>query len=312
MDDSALVTGGAGFIGSHLARALIGEGLRVTVLDDLSMGKRENVPAEAQFVLGDVRSRVDVRRALSGVSIVFHEAARVSIRASIREFYEDAEINLMGTLNLLRCCAESGVRKIVYASSMAVYADSITPTPIAEDYTQEPMSPYGISKLAAEKYCLRFSQETGVDCHVLRYFNTYGPGQTFTPYVGVITIFIHRLLRGEPPVIFGDGQQRRDFVYVGDIVGANLRSLRSLVPRGVFNVGSGKATSVNEIAAILCRKIAPEIRPQYAPPHAGELRNSVADLRRIGAELGFQPQAALADRIDEVIEHCRRETSREH
>ena len=289
----ALVTGGAGFIGSHLTRALLDQGIEIVVLDDLSVGKRENVPDGAKFLQGDVRDHRDVTRALENVDVVFHEAARVSIRSSIEQFHEDADTNLMGTLNLLRCCSDSSVRKIIYASSMAVYADSESPAPISEMYTQEPLSPYGISKLAGEKYCLGFSRESGIDCHVLRYFNTYGIGQGFTPYVVVITIFTHRLLNAEQPVIFGDGEQRRDFVHVSDIVAANLASLRSEIPRAVFNVGTGKATSVNEIAALLCERIAPGIRPRHVETQRGGAaflhRRCYAHRERAGLSAGGDP-----------------------
>ena len=301
----ALVTGGAGFIGSHLARALLAQGRAVTVLDDLSMGRRENVPEGADFVHGDVRSGDDVRRALEGADVVFHEAARVSIRSSVKEFYRDADTNFMGTLNLLQCCAGSGVRKLVFASSMAVYADSDSPAPIAEDHATEPIAPYGIAKLAAEKYCLQLARDMGIACHVLRYFNTYGPGQTFTPYVGVITIFIRRLLQGERPGIFGDGEQQRDFVHVSDVVAANLLALASPLERGVFNVGTGRATSVNDIASLLCSRIAPELRPVHLDAHPGELRYSIADIGRIASALGYRPAATLAQRIDEVIDFYR-------
>ncbi len=301
MAGRALVTGGAGFIGSRLVRALLAEGLEVTVLDDLSMGRRENVPPQARFVEGDVRSAEDVRRALEGASVVFHEAARVSIRASIAQFHDDADTNFMGTLNLLRCLAGTGVRRLVFASSMAVYADSATPEPVAEDHATEPISPYGIAKLAAEKYCLLVCRDLGIGCQVLRYFNTFGPGQAFTPYVGVITIFIRRLLEGQPPVILGDGEQRRDFVHVDDVVAANLLALKGPMTSGVFNVGTGRATSVNEIAALLCERLAPGCRPEHQGAHPGELRYSIADIRRITAALGYRPAATLAGRIDEVI-----------
>jgi UDP-glucose 4-epimerase len=306
MPGKALVTGGAGFIGSHLARALLAEGREVTVLDDLSMGREANVPAGARFLQGDVRSGDDLRRALEGVDVVFHQAARVSVRASVKQFYEDADTNFMGTVNLLRSLAGSEVRKLVFASSMAVYADSAAPRPIAEDHAQEPISPYGIAKLAAEKYCLRLSQDLGFGCHVLRYFNTYGPGQSFTPYVGVITIFVRRLLQGEPIGIFGDGEQRRDFVHVSDVVAANLLAMRSPLERAVFNVGTGRATSVNQIAALLCSRIAPGVRPAHLDRHPGELRYSIADIGRIAAALGYRPAGRLADKIDEVIAFYRR------
>ncbi len=310
MGQRILVTGGAGFIGSHLVRALLAEGHDVIVLDDLSMGKRENVPDEARFLQGDIRSVADMQQAIDGVEVVFHEAARVSIRTSVTQFYEVADINLMGTLYVLRCCAYGCVRKLVYASSMAVYDDCPSPQPISESFTLEPQSPYGVSKLAGEKYCRLFAQANDIDCHVLRYFNTYGPGQTFTPYVGVITIFINGLLGGEPPTIFGDGEQRRDFVHVSDIVEANLCALKSARSQGTYNVGTGVATSVNEIAALLCERINPELRPKYAVAQPGELRNSVADLTRIKSELGYEPRVRLADRIDEVIEACRQKLAR--
>jgi UDP-glucose 4-epimerase len=301
----ALVTGGAGFIGSHLARALLSEGLEVVVLDDLSKGKAENVPPGATLRVGDVRSPDDVARALDGADVVFHEAARVSVRTSIKQFFEDAETNFMGTLNVLRCSAGRGVRKIVFASSMAVYADSPKAEPLSEEHPQEPISPYGIAKLAAERYCLQIARDSGIDCHVLRYFNTYGPGQTFTPYVGVVTIFIRRLLQGERPMIYGDGEQRRDFVHVDDVVRANLLSLRSGVGHGVFNVGTGRATSVNEIAALLGERIDPGCAPYHVEAHPGELRNSIADIARAATTLGYRPSTRLEDRIDEVIDYCR-------
>lgn len=300
----ALVTGGAGFIGSHLARALLEGGRDVTVLDDLSMGKLENVPPGARFVRGDIRSPADVARALEDVDVVFHEAARVSIRASVEHFRDDADVNFMGTLNLLRCCAGSGVRRLLFASSMAVYADSPAATPIGEGHPAEPLSPYGIAKLAAEKYCLQLAPQMGISCDVLRYFNTYGPGQTFTPYVGVITIFIRKLLAGERPSIFGDGEQRRDFVHVSDIVQANLLVEQASPGGRVYNVGTGRATSVNDIARLLCSRLAPDLVPEHLPPHPAELRNSIADIGAIAA-LGYRPGPGLAGRIDELLQHHR-------
>ena len=297
----ALVTGGAGFIGSHLARALLARGLEVTILDDLSMGRLENVPAGARFLQGDVRSREDVAAALEGVDIVFHEAARVSIRASLPDFYADADTNFMGTLTVLEGCASHRIHKLVFASSMAVYADSAEPVPVSEDYAKVPAAPYGIAKLAAESYCLQLARAVGFDCVVLRYFNTYGPGQTYTPYVGVITIFIRKLLAREQPIIFGDGEQRRDFIHVSDIVAANLAAMDGEVGAGIFNVGTGRSTSVNEIARLLFAKIAPDIAPGFAPAQPTELRNCIADIGRIETTLDFRPQQELSVRIDEII-----------
>lgn len=302
MHGKALVTGGAGFIGSHLAKALLARGLQVTILDDLSMGREENIPAGAEFIKGDICSAKDVMPAIKDATIVFHEAARVSIRSSLQGFYDDARVNLMGTLNLLQCCENSDVRKFIFASSMAVYADHATPDPIPESHVTEPISPYGIAKLAAEKYCMQFSQNTGIDCLALRYFNTYGPGQTFTPYVGVITIFIRRLLENRQPLIFGDGEQKRDFVHVSDIVKANVLAMETDIKRGIFNVGTGKATSVNEIAKFLCDRINPGLRPDHIAAHPGELRYSIADIKKISETMGYQPAAIFAEKLDELVE----------
>ena len=306
MSKKALVTGGAGFIGSHLSRALIERGIKVVILDNLSVGKMGNVPEKADFIHGDVCSQGDVTHALSGVDIVFHEAARVSIRDSMENFYEDAQTNLLGTVNLLRCCAQESVKKIVYASSMAVYADAPSPVPIDEEYLKGPISPYGVSKLASEKYCLLFSKQTGIDTHILRYFNTYGVGQTFTPYVGVITIFIRNLLMGIPPVIYGDGNQKRDFVHVDDIVAANLLSMDSHIPSGVFNIGSGIGRSVNEIGQMIRQKINSNIHFIRGDAHPGELRCSIADIGNAGKYLGYRPVEKLEDNIDKIIEYHRK------
>lgn len=298
----ALVTGGAGFIGSNLSQALLRKGIQVVVLDDLSIGKRENIPTGATFIEGNIMDMDALNKALPEVDIVFHQAARVSIRASNNEFYEDAHTNIMGTLNLLRACIGTEVRKFIYASSMAVYADSETPLPICETYNTEPISPYGIAKLASEKYCLNIAAEQGINCLVLRYFNTYGPGQTFTPYVGVITIFINRLLQGKPPLIFGTGEQRRDFIHVDDIVDANLKAMECETSGEIFNVGTGIPTSVNEIAALLCSRINPNIKPIFVEEQKGELKNSIADISKAEKLLGFSPEWSLEDKIDEVIE----------
>ncbi|MBM3984899.1 MAG: SDR family NAD(P)-dependent oxidoreductase [Planctomycetes bacterium] len=296
----ALVTGGAGFIGHHLVRALLARGLEVTVLDDLSMGRRENVPPQARFIQGDVRDPEQVTVALNGVDCVFHEAAIVSIRASVEGFVRDAEVNLVGTLNLLQCMADGGVKKAVLASSMAVYDDSPTPAPLREDAPLRPISPYGVAKLAAEQYWLLMGKHFGLSATVLRYFNTYGPNQTPTPYVGVITIFVNRLLRGEAPMVFGDGEQRRDFVHVDDVVAANLAVLDHECAGRVLNVGTGHATSVNDIAAALVQRLAPQLHPRHAPPVEGEMRNAIADASELRRLTGWQPSRPRPD-FDQVV-----------
>ena len=298
----ALVTGGAGFIGSHLCEALLKEGLEVVVLDNLSMGKKENVPQNATLIVGDVLDLNLVNSIISqGIDIVFHEAAIVSIRESMKNFYNDAMNNIMGTLNILRASIEFKVKKLIYASSMAVYSDNSKHLPVTEDYTKGPISPYGLSKLASENYLSFMAKSNDIDIAVLRYFNTFGERQTFTPYVGVITIFINKLLKGESPVIFGDGKQTRDFIYVKDIVQSNLKAMNADLHWGVFNVGTGVGTTVNGVASILQSKINSKIEPVYIDATPEELRYSVADIKRIEAQLNFIPQYNIEDSIDLVI-----------
>ncbi len=297
----ALVTGGAGFIGSHLVERLLSEGIGVVVLDNLSTGKRQNVPPEAEFLPGDVRDTDIVAKAVKDVDTVVHLAAKVSIRASVAEFYEDAQVNLVGTLNVLKACASLHIEKFVYASSMAVYADASQPHPLPETYATEPVSPYGVSKLACEKYARLVAQQSGFQAVTLRYFNTYGPRQTYTPYVGVITIFVQRLLRGQAPIIYGDGEQCRDLVYVGDIVDCTYRAMVRDVGSDVFNVGSGVGMSVNRIAELLCARLRPGANPVHAAEQPGELRNSVADIHKAQRLLGYEPKGRIEDRLEEII-----------
>jgi len=297
----ALVTGGAGFVGSHLSRALLQRGREVIIVDNLSTGKRENVPVGARFVRGDILDATLIEGLIPEIDIVFHEAACVSVRSSIRNFYQDAHNNIMGTLNLLRACAKSKVKKFVYASSMAVYADSPEAAPIKETYRTEPLSPYGIAKLASEKYCLTIARELGIACVILRYFNIFGRGQGFTPYVGVITIFIRRLLAGETPLIYGSGGQCRDFVHVGDVVDANLGAMEYSGPADIFNIGTGTGTSVKELALLVCSHINPSVVPAHTKEHPGELKNSIADISKARALLGYSPRGRLEEFMGEII-----------
>jgi UDP-glucose 4-epimerase len=303
-----LVTGGAGFIGSHLAQYLLDDGLEVRVLDDLSMGKLESVPDGAEFVEGNILDEGVLRESLRDIDAVFHLAARVSIRTSVDGFVEDARNNVMGTLILLHCMRDSNAEKLIYASSMAVYSDSPKPEPISEQYQTEPISPYGIGKLSGEKYCLNLADTLGIDTICLRYFNTYGRRQTLTPYVGVITIFINRLLEGKPPVVFGDGEQIRDFIWVGDVARASILALESTVKRGVFNIGTGRSTSVNQVADLLIEKLCPGLEPEHADPQPGELKYCIADITQARKHLKFEPEGVLDEKIEEVIEWNRNNT----
>ncbi len=295
----ALVTGGAGFIGSRVARELLGRGIAVTVLDDLSTGTRAAVPSEARLVVGDVRDPAVVRTALEGAEAVFHLAAKVSVRGSFEQFYDDISTNVLGTANLLRCL-DGAVRHFVFASSMAVYAESEEGGTVREDHPCRPLSPYGVGKLAAELLCAQVLQRMGIAFTALRYFNTFGPGQRFTPYVGVITIFVTRLLRGESPVIYGDGLQRRDFVHVEDIARGTVAALDG--PPGIYNLGTGTGTTVLELARLLVARIAPSVPVIHAPAQPGELRHSVADIRAAQAQLGYRPERSLTADLDAVIE----------
>ena len=299
----ALVTGGAGFIGSHLARALLAQGRRVTILDNLSVGRREAAPAAARFVHGDVRDPAAVAEALSGVDCVFHLAAQVTIRGSFERFYEDLDTNVMGTARLLRALDPAAITWFVLASSMAVYADAESPAPIDESHPTAPLSPYGIGKLAAEGVARQILAARGIPFSAMRYFNTFGPGQTYTPYVGVITIFVNRLLGGDAPVIFGDGEQQRDFVHVEDIVAGTLAAPDR--QPGVYNLGTGRGTSLNVLASLLTKRLAPNLTPVHAAAQAGELRYSVADIGAARKSLGYAPARTLEHDLESVIADVR-------
>jgi UDP-glucose 4-epimerase len=299
----ALVTGGAGFIGSHLTRALLADGRRVTVLDNLSVGRREAVPEGARFVEGDIRDEAAVADALRDVDCVFHLAAQVTIRGSFDRFQEDLETNVMGTARLLRSVDREQVKWFTLASSMAVYADADSPTPIDESHPKRPLSPYGVGKLAAEDVSSQIMEARGIPFTAVRFFNTYGPGQAYTPYVGVLTIFITRLLRGESITIFGDGEQQRDFIHVSDIV-AGVMATPGRTP-GRYNLGTGRGTSLNQLATMVLAKLAPDQRAQYAGAQAGELRFSVANIDAARRELGFAPQRSLPHDLDDVISWVR-------
>ena len=295
----ALVTGGAGFIGSHLTRRLLAAGHKVTVIDNLSVGRREAVPEGARFVHGDIRDEAALAEGLRDVDSVFHLAAQVTIRGSFDRFYEDLDTNVMGTARLLRAVDPARVKWFTLASSMAVYADAPSPAPINESHATQPISPYGIGKLAAEGVARQILEGRGIPFTAVRYFNTFGPGQTYTPYVGVITIFVTRLLRGEAITIFGDGEQQRDFVHVDDIA-AGTMATAGRAP-GTYNLGTGTGTSLNELAVMLINKLAPGTTPAYAPAQAGELRFSVADISAARHALDYAPSRTLAQDVDSVI-----------
>ncbi len=297
------VTGGAGFIGSHLVRALLARGERVTVYDNLSTGLRSNVPASAAFVQGDVTDAEALERAVVGHARVVHLAARVAIRSSYEFAVEDTHTNVVGTAALMRAAQRAGgVQRVVAASSMAIYADSPSPRPIDEQHPTQPISPYGVSKLALEQLVHGMAQAAGIGSTVLRFFNTYGPGQALSPYVGVVTIFANALRDGRAPTIFGDGEQCRDFVHVLDVTQALLRALDAAeAPGATYNVGTGIATSVNQLYALVRGALGQPLDALHAPAVAGELRYSIADIGRISKALGYVPACRLEDALPAVV-----------
>jgi len=304
---SVLVTGGAGFIGSHLADRLLVEGYKVRVLDNLSTGTLQNIAGHLgrggfRFVKGDIMDAVKVRRVLRGVKVVFHEAALTSVPDSVADPLPTNEVNATGTLKLLKASAQLGVRRLIYASSSSVYGEQ-TKQPIKEDSLPRPMSPYAASKLAGENYCSTFSRLGQLETVCLRYFNVYGPRQGRGPYSGVIRIFQDRLRGNKPPIIYGDGRQTRDFVSVLDVVQANMLAMRVKEAAGeVYNIGSGVKTSINMLAEMTTEasgKI--NMRPVHAPARPGDIRHSCADIAKACRILGYSPSFTLRRYILETI-----------
>jgi UDP-glucose 4-epimerase len=298
----ACVTGGAGFIGSHLVRALLDRGLDVRVLDNLSVGRRETLPAQAVLIEGDITNAAAARRAIEGADVVFHLAARVAIRSSFEFAFEDAMTNVAGTARILRAVEDAKTpRKVIVASSMAVYADAHDATPIGENHSTAPISPYGVSKLAVEGLTHVMCARLRIPSVVLRLFNTFGPGQALSPYVGVATIFIDALSHGQRPTVYGDGEQRRDFVHVEDVARAFVNSMDATVERGTYNIGSGKGLSVNDVLSSIQRTLGTNIEPLRAQAVAGEVRFSVADISHAKSDLGYRPRRNFADSIGDVV-----------
>jgi UDP-glucose 4-epimerase len=297
-----LVTGGAGFIGSNVVRVGLEAGWSVTVLDDFSTGYAENLPASSalRIVRGDVRDPSAVDDALRGAEAVFHLAAAVGNVRSIEDPLHDSEVNVLGTLQVLEGMRRVGVPRLVVSSSAAIFGEPHR-LPIDEAHPAEPDSPYGVSKLAAEKHALCYGRLYGLQVTCLRYFNVYGVNQRFDAYGNVIPIFATRLLKSEPLLIYGDGGQTRDFVNVEDVARANLLALERGVS-GVFNIGSGAAVTIKDLAALIqsCAGRVTEVR--YEPPRSGEVRHSVADLRTSRSALGYEPQVGLRPGLARYLE----------
>jgi len=286
-----LVTGGAGFIGSHIVRGLRARGDRVRVLDDLSTGRAENlVGMDVDFVRGSIVDPDVCVTACAGVDGVFHEAAQVSVPRSIEAPHESYQINVMGTLNVLEGCRRAGVRRVVFAASSAAYGDTVE-LPKIETMTPKPLSPYASGKLAGEDLLRVYGTLHGMHTVALRYFNVFGPRQVDdSPYTGVIAIFTRALLEGRRPTIFGDGGHSRDLTYVDNVVAANLAAMqRDLEPGTVVNVGAGVRVTILELYRAIAERIGSDLEPIFAPPRAGDVRDSLAAIDRARALLGYAP-----------------------
>jgi len=311
---SVLVTGGAGFIGSHLVERLLKEGYSVVVLDDLSSGKTENLDLRNRkllFLKGDIRNKEIVTRALKDVEVVFHLAALIDVPFSIQNPLLVNQVNVCGSLNILEESVKNNVEKFIYASSCAVYGESQY-LPINEEHPTNPLSPYAVSKLAVEKYCQVFNRLHGLKTVSIRLFNVYGPRQkSDSPYSGVISRFVHLLRSGELPVIFGDGSQTRDFVYVLDVVDAFYKAMSSKECVGEINVGSGKETSIRELAKILMEKFGlKNVKPVFAEPRAGDIKRSWANIEKAKRMLEYEPFFSLKSGLDALIKSLKVDTEK--
>lgn len=308
-----LVTGGAGFIGSHLVDRLIQMSFPVTVFDNMSTGTNANMiqhlgKKNFRLEMGDVRNARRLREEVKRSNVVFHLAALVDIQRSVRNPLLTNEINVLGTLNLLESCRGADIDLLVYASSCAVYGDVVEGR-ICERVPPRPISPYAASKLAAENYCLAFHRTYGLPVVCLRFFNIYGPRQRVGPYAGVVAEFVQRLLRNRPPIIYGDGKQSRDFVSVKDAVNACELSLERKGALGqTVNIGSGRSTTVNDLAGLLIDLThRTRIKPIHGPAREGEVRHSLADIGLGWKALGYRPTMSLRKGLLEYLEWTARQ-----
>ncbi|MEQ8765767.1 MAG: SDR family oxidoreductase [Planctomycetota bacterium] len=300
-----LVTGGAGFVGSHLVEALVARGESVRVVDDFSSGKRENLPQSSsslEIVEADIRDLDAVRAVVDGCEVIFHEAGRPSVSRSIQDPLTSHEVNATGTLNLLVAGQDAGVRRLVYAGSSSAYGGSEL-LPKSEAHRESPLSPYAVSKLAGEHYCRVAAHLGQIETVILRYFNIFGPRQdASSPYSGVISLFATSLLRGEAPKILGDGDQTRDFTYIENVVSANLAAAeRPVEPGVIINVGCGERTSINELCRVLQEIIGQEVEAEYGPARAGDPRDSLADITRLLNVLGVEPKIQLEEGLRRTV-----------
>ena len=302
--EKVVVTGGAGFIGSHLAERLVEQGYQIIILDNLSTGKMENIKellnnANVEFIQGSVNDIWLLSQLFSDVSYVFHLAAIPSVPRSVENPQASHEVNVNGTLNVLLAARENGVKKVIYASSSSVYGD--TPNlPEKEDMIPRPLSPYAVTKLTGEYYCRVFSQVYKLLTVCLRYFNVYGPRQDpNSQYSAVVPKFIQRVLEGQPPFILGDGEQTRDFTFVKDVVEANILMAENDAS-GIVNVSHGESITINKLAKLIISIIGSNVEPIYQEPRLGDVRHSLADISKARA-YGYEPKYSLEAGLSETI-----------
>ena len=301
-----LVTGGAGFIGSHIVDRLVQEGYDVVVVDNLSTGKRRHVNRAARLYRCDIRGwwleRV-FRRARP--AIVLHHAAQIDVRRSVLDPRFDADVNILGMLNVLRHAIKYGVHKVIFASSGgAVYGEPES-LPVSESHPTRPVSPYGINKAVGDEYLRYFRDADGLEYVSLRYANVYGPRQDPYGEAGVVGIFAQKMLLGEQPIINGNGRQTRDFIYVDDVVEANMAAMNKAA-RGIYNVGTGKETTINELFAMLAGLINPSVREVHGPAKRGEQERIALEASRLHRELDWEPRVSLKDGLARTVEYYRK------
>jgi len=296
-----LVTGGAGFIGSNVVDALVKDGHEVTVLDNLSTGKEENINPEVKFYNIDLLDIESLELAFREFKpdVVNHHAAQIDVRKSVEDPAFDAETNIIGSINLFELSINYGVRRIIFSSTGGALYGEPAKLPASEDTPIEPLSPYGVAKYCVENYLNYFKRLYGIERVILRYANVYGPRQDPLGEAGVVAIFTGKILKGEKPVIFGDGTQTRDYIYVEDVVRANVLALEG--KEGIYNIGTGKETSVNELTEIFSKVLGREIKPEYAPPRIGEVHRISLDGDMAKRELGFVPKYSLEEGIIRMI-----------
>jgi UDP-glucose 4-epimerase len=302
MPITAIVTGGAGFIGSHVADALLARGDRVAIVDDLSSGTRERVPAGAEFHRIDIRDAAALRGLASDVrpQAIFHLAAQADVRVSVEDPGRDADVNVRGTAEVLEAARLCGAKVVFSSTGGAIYGEvDVIPSP--ETTPCAAMAPYGVAKLCGEHYLELYNRLYGTRHVILRYGNVYGPRQDPHGEAGVVAIFFGKLVAGETPLVFGDGSQTRDYVYVGDVVQANLAALAYAGPEAVFNIGTAAETSVNDLLAECQRAAGTDVTPELRPPRLGELPRSALDVSLAGRELGWKATTPLAEGLSETL-----------